>query len=206
MNVWKRFFLSVLAAAMLTVAAAAARGDVVMLEDLPPEGTESTALASEYPTGTSGDAVYTLKGDTMYITGQGIFSGPANADNHPWEYFEDQIRHVVVEDGITVVGDLAFAHTYHLETVTIADSVTEICEGAFRNCYGLKSVKLPAKLEKLGDFVFAYCEKLERIELPDTLTELGGNVFDGCSTLASVRRSPAIFSLAARAFSFPPCC
>lgn len=196
MNVWKRFFLLALAAGTLTIAAAAMQENPVMLEDLPLEGqpVESEA-APEYPTGISGEAVWTLKDGTMYITGQGIFSGPANADNHPWEYFEEQIRHVVVEDGVTVVGDLAFAHTYNLETVTIADSVTEICEGAFRNCYGLKSVKLPAKLETLGNFVFAYCEKLESAELPDTLTKMGESVFTGCSAMTRVKLPGELYDI-----------
>ena len=132
----------------------------------------TSALAapdSEYPTGISGEAVWTLKNDTMYISGQGVLSGVSNADCQPWEYFEDQIRHIVVEDGVTVLGDTVFAHTYNLETVTIADSVTEICEGAFRNCYALKTVKFPANLQILGNFAFAYCEKMESAELPDSL-------------------------------------
>ena len=145
------------------------------------------APEQEYPTGVSGEATWTLKGDTMYITGQGMLSGVSNADCQPWEYFQDQIRHVVVEDGVTLIGDVIFAHTYNLETVTIADSVTEICEGAFRNCYALKTVKLPANLQRLGNFVFAYCEKLESAELPDSLTEMGGSVFTGCSSMTSVR-------------------
>lgn len=202
MKIWKRMLLLALTAATLTIAAAAVQDGLITPENLPLEGqfAEDATATPEYPTGTSGDAVYTLKGDTMYITGRGIFSGPANADNHPWEYYEDQIRHVVIEDGITVVGDLVFAHTYNLETVTIADSVTEICEGAFRNCYGLKSVKLPANLEKLGNFVFAYCEKLERIELPDTLAEMGGNVFDGCSALAEVRLPEKLYEIPQMSF------
>lgn len=147
----------------------------------------SAAPEQEYPTGVSGEATWTLKGDTMYITGQGMLSGVSNADCQPWEYFQDQIRHVVVEEGVTLIGDTIFAHTYNLETVTIADSVTEICEGAFRNCYALKTVKLPANLQTLGNFAFAYCEKLESAELPDTLTKMGGSVFTGCTAMTSVK-------------------
>ena len=165
--VW-RTLLACLTVAFMTVAAAAA-----------PE--------QEYPTGVSGEATWTLKGDTMYITGQGMLSGVSNADCQPWEYFQDQIRHVVVEDGVTLIGDTIFAHTYNLETVIIADSVTEICEGAFRNCYALKTVKLPANLQTLGNFVFAYCEKLESVELPDSLNQMGGSVFTGCSAMTSVK-------------------
>ena len=147
----------------------------------------SAAPEQEYPTGISGEATWTLKGDTMYITGQGMLSGVSNADCQPWEYFQDQICHVVVEDGVTLIGDNIFAHTYHLETVIIADSVTEICEAAFRNCYALKTVKLPANLQTLGNFAFAYCERLESAELPDSLTKMGGSVFTGCSSMTSVR-------------------
>ena len=166
-HIWRMLLICILAAFMTTAALAA------------PE--------QEYPTGVSGEATWTLKGDTMYITGQGMLSGVSNADCQPWEYFQDEIRHVVVEEGVTLIGDTIFAHTYNLETVTIADSVTEICEGAFRNCYALKTVKLPAKLQTLGNFVFAYCEKLESVELPDSLTEMGGSVFTGCTAMTSVK-------------------
>jgi len=166
-HIWRMLLICILAAFMTTAALAA------------PE--------QEYPTGVSGEATWTLKGDTMYITGQGILSGVSNADCQPWEYFQDEIHHVVVEEGVTLIGDTIFAHTYNLETVTIADSVTEICEGAFRNCYALKTVKLPAKLQTLGNFVFAYCEKLESVELPDSLTEMGGSVFTGCTAMTSVK-------------------
>ena len=166
-HIWRMLLICILAAFMTTAALAASE--------------------QEYPTGVSGEATWTLKGDTMYITGQGMLSGVSNADCQPWEYFQDEIRHVVVEEGVTLIGDTIFAHTYNLETVTIADSVTEICEGAFRNCYALKTVKLPAKLQTLGNFVFAYCEKLESVELPDSLTEMGGSVFTGCTAMTSVK-------------------
>ena len=155
----------------------------------------SAAAVSEYPTGVSGEATWTLKDGTMYITGQGMLSGVSNADCQPWEYFEDQIRHVVVEEGVTLIGDTIFAHTYNLETVTIADSVTEICEGAFRNCYALKTVKLSADLQTLGNFAFAYCEKLESIELPDTLTTMGESVFSGCTAMASVELPDGLYDV-----------
>ena len=147
------------------------------------------------PTGVSGEATWTLKGDTMYITGQGILSGVSNADCQPWEYFQDQICHVVVEEGVTLIGDVIFAHTYNLKTVTIADSVKEICTGAFRNCYALEEVKLPANLETLGNFAFAYCEKLGSAELPDSLAEMGEGVFMGCSALAGIRLPDDLYEI-----------
>ena len=186
MKKYIRILLSVCAAMVLTTAAAAVE---------PPQ--------EPYPTGVSGEARWTLQGDTMYVTGQGLFSGVSNADSQPWEFFEEQIRHVVVADGVTLIGDNIFAHTYNLETVTIADSVTEICEGAFRNCYGLKKVKLPSNLQTLGNFVFAYCEKLESIELPDTLTTMGEGVFTGCAAMTSVRLPTELYDI--RQMNFDSC-
>ena len=97
MKNYVRMMLAVCAAVVLTAAAAAVE---------PPQ--------EPYPTGVSGEAQWTLQGDTMYVTGQGLFSGVSNADSQPWEFFEEQIRHVVVADGVTLIGDNIFAHTYNL--------------------------------------------------------------------------------------------
>ena len=52
----------------------------------------------------------------------------------PWfEYLED-IKHVVIEDGVTNISAHAFAFCKELVDVTIPDSVTEIAKSAFAYC------------------------------------------------------------------------
>ncbi len=70
---------------------------------------------------------------------------------------------VVVESGVTSIGDDAFSYCDTLESVTIGDTVTRI-----------------------GIHAFANCEALERVDLPASLTEVGLMAFDQCNALSDV--------------------
>lgn len=90
----------------------------------------------------------------------------------PWAVFQDDIRRVVVEAGITAIGENAFADCANLQTVQLPDSMSEIAWGAFSGCGALETVTLPQKLQKLGKFAFWNCSKLREIVLPERLKKI----------------------------------
>ncbi len=74
------------------------------------------------------------------------------------------IEKVVIEEGVTSIGNYAFEYCYNLKKVTIADSVTSI-----------------------GDRAFAYCHNnLRDIAISDSVTNIGHQVFLGCSMLTNI--------------------
>ncbi len=89
---------------------------------------------------------------------------------------------VVVPEGVTRIGDLAFA-TSTIESVTLPSTLREIGYGAFSNTI-LMSVELPQGLTSIGGGAFAYTP-LKTIVIPDCVTELGSNVFEWCENLTS---------------------
>ncbi len=93
---------------------------------------------------------------------------------------------LVIQEGITSVGDRAFINFTALETVTLADTVTSIGEAAFYKCTSLKSVQLPKNLTTLGKSAFVYCSALPSITIPEGVTELPHELFAGCTALSSV--------------------
>ncbi|MBQ1312037.1 MAG: leucine-rich repeat domain-containing protein [Blautia sp.] len=94
--------------------------------------------------GRCGDNVfYTLDPvtGTLHITGSGEM----------WDYFDSipspfhgssQIRSVVIEDGVTAVGEKDFSDCTALESVTIPDSVTFLGAFAFSGCVRLPGVTI----------------------------------------------------------------
>ena len=81
-------------------------------------------------------------------------------DADEWYAYKDQIRSIVIEDGVLVVGGDAFRELENLWMVTIGDSVTTICSDAFRGCPKLTNVILGSGLTTICDEAFAETENL----------------------------------------------
>ncbi len=65
----------------------------------------------------------------------------------------DDLKTVIIPEGITTIGDYAFYDCNNLETIVIPESVTSIGDGAFRNCYAL-SITLPNSVTSIGVMPF----------------------------------------------------
>ena len=71
-----------------------------------------------------------------------------------WNGRGDDIKSVVIGDGVTSIGDGAFKHCINLASVTIPDSVTSIGDNAFDDCRNLASVTIPDSVTSIGANVF----------------------------------------------------
>ena len=82
-----------------------------------------------------------LVGGVLTISGAGAM--PTNFDtyggNNPWYAQRASITSVVIEDGVTTIGQYAFDGFTGLTSVTIPNSVESIENSAFQNCTGLTS-------------------------------------------------------------------
>ena len=93
---------------------------------------------------------------------------------------------VTIPNGVTSIGDSAFANCSSLTGVTIPAGVTSIGETAFYLCSALVSINIPEGVTSIGDSAFVGCRRLTSITLPASLTSIGGYVFNGCTDLASI--------------------
>ena len=98
-----------------------------------------------------------------------------------WTSLKDDMVTVVIEDGVTSIGEAAFKNCSSLTDVTIPDSVTEIGDLAFCGCESLVKINIPEGLKKIGDQAFYHCNSLTEIRLPESLEEMGESCFCGCS-------------------------
>lgn len=110
------------------------------------------------------------------------FSGPELTKYVPVEPLGS--LSISIPEGITKIGDFAFANQQRLYRITIPDTVTEIGESAFEDCDGLTNVSMSNNLQSIGDYAFRGCSGIESINLPKSLTSIGDLSFKGCYSLS----------------------
>jgi hypothetical protein len=79
----------------------------------------------------------------------------------PWKSFAESIVTVVIEDGVTYIGDYAFSQYAQLQNVIIGSGVTHIGSNAFSHCDKQNDVVIPDSVTRLGAQAFMYCGSLE---------------------------------------------
>ena len=130
----------------------------------------------EIASGSCGEALtwsLSTAGD-LTVSGTGDMADFA-ATGAPWAEYRDQIKLVILGQGVTSIGSSAFQDCKNLETVSLPGSLTALGKAAFLRCGELTNVKLPASLKSVGEDCFTGCEKLVLLDLtgvPDEIMEL----------------------------------
>ena len=94
---------------------------------------------------------------TLTISGTGAMENFANENYQPWKDYRSSITSVVIENGVTSIGEYAFYSCSRLTTITIPSSVTSIGGWAFKYCSNLTSVTVYAPSCGLGTNAFDNC-------------------------------------------------
>ena len=139
----------------------------------------------------------TIKGDgpmanyDRYITS-------SNNSYAPWYEKIQNITQLIVEGGVTTLGDniLYYSysdsnsdfHSFHpdLREVKLPEGLTYIGARAFCSSPELTEVKIPSTVTEIKESAFSGCTGLKEIELPPQLEEVGYSSFYGCSGLTEI--------------------
>ncbi len=122
---------------------------------------------------------------TLTITGEGNMSYAYSPEEIPWNKYREDIREVVIGNGITDVGNYAFQGCSNLKAVTLPDSLVLLGNYAFAECTSLNSAALPDRVTELQYYCFDGCTALTNVTLPENLNTLGDGAFRGCTELPS---------------------
>jgi uncharacterized repeat protein (TIGR02543 family) len=115
--------------------------------------------------------------NSMTISGSGAMAGYSTATSMPWNSIKTNITSVVIEEGVTTIGNYAFYGCSALASVTFPETFSTIGNYAFYNCSGLTAIALPEGITATGNSVFYGCTSLASVTLPNTLTSIGSNAF-----------------------------
>ena len=117
--------------------------------------------------------------------------------NQPWGH---EIKEVLIQDGVTSIGKLAFRECKNLSHVSIPESVTSIGGMAFSVCNALTEVELPGNLKTIGKLAFAYCRGLVSAEIPASVETIEDGAFEGCQLLRDIGTLSGVTEIGEYAF------
>ena len=189
----------------------------MMLTFLPVGAVTVFAADSKWSCGATDSDTVTARFESA--SGTLTFSGEGAMENYqtmhfvaPWKEISNQIKKIVIENGVTSIGSNAFYQCSDMQAtldlsnakaltsignnafygckkltglLEIPDSVTKIGAEAFLDCNNLSgNFKLPRGLQSVGNDAFYNCYNLTGgLKLPDTVTSIGTGAFYNCAKL-----------------------
>lgn len=151
-------------------------------------------------------------GGVLTISGTGDMMNYTTEDRPSWNDYNDNINTVIIENGITSIGNYAFYESNAL-TVYIPDGVTSIGTGAFqssnlvavtipgttlsvgsnafRSCENLTSASITEGVQTIGDNAFRACTSITYLDFPASVTYVGVAAFTSCNAVVQIRFAPS---------------
>ena len=104
----------------------------------------------------------------------------------PWYAYRDQIKTIVIGDGVRTIGRIAFKDCTNAISVSFSNSVNEIEGKSFQGCTSLTSVNIPSSVTSIEFYAFSECTGLRSVTIGNGVTIIDDYAFEGCSQLSSV--------------------
>lgn len=173
--------LTPVSAGTATVTAVYYNGDEEMQATCEVEITEVKIVEE----GQCGDNVYWKLDEegTLTIYGKGD-TWNYTYNDAPW--YTSRPKKLIVETGVTGIGERLFNKSTQLSSISLPDSVTSIGKNTFAYCTSLTSVTLPDSVTSLGSHAFWKCSSLRNAVIGSGVTSMGTYAFSGCSSLSNV--------------------
>lgn len=141
-------------------------------------------VASADESGICGDNLtwtYVEATNTLTISGTGEM----------WGYYgtgipiqnRESVENLVIEEGVTTIGKLAFSGFHNLKAISIPHSITKIDDYAFLSCQSIGSLILSSNLVEIGVGAFRECSSLSNLRLQegsDDYLYIAGDAFLNC--------------------------
>lgn len=88
--------------------------------------------------------------------------------------------YIKVPDGITEIGEKAFARCEEMKKIVLPSSLRKISWKAFEYCTALREIEIPANVCLIEKFAFSHCEMLENIWILGSNTVIEKETFIAC--------------------------
>lgn len=137
----------------------------------------TTLYAHWMPVASDAEQGWSLQDGTLIITSQGAMQDYTSARETPWFSDRADIRKIVVQNGVTSIGNYAFYGCENVTSVALPSTVTQIGKLAFYGCRNLSSLTLPDSLTMVEDYAFAKASGLGTIAFKGSAPLFGAGVF-----------------------------
>lgn len=217
----RRIFITLAAAALTSVAAAAADGDVFRVGNLNFRITseaEKTCEVTESPDVTGDVTIPAVASNGTYdysvtAIGESAFWGnraitaldiPASVTALRTSALEkcSGIRTLVIPNTVTTIETRAVYGCEGLESLTISNAVKDIPVNTFSGCAGLTALVIPDGVETIGPEAFNFCKRIRTLSIGSTVRTIDRMAFSGCEELTRVTIPASVTSIGMEAFSY----
>lgn len=137
---------------------------------------------------------------TLVISGVGEMPRVYSREKVPWDIYKSYIYNVVINAGVTSIGNYAFDGCNNLISVTISNNIIEIGDKAFQDCTNLTNITIPDSVKDLGFGTFSGCRNLTSIIISEGITSIKNNLFKNCTSLTSIEIPSNVTSIGPGAF------
>lgn len=169
-------------------------------------------VVSNVTTGMCGDNVYYDfdNNGTLRIYGSGemrnykLVSGDSSGHFHsdtPWDSFKTEIKNIIIDPGVTSIGDYAFYEYSFISSVTISNTISIIGDYVFYSCTGLNQVAIPNNVTTIGNYAFTYCTNLNNVIIPSNVKIIKNGAFSFCKSFTDITIPNSVTSLGTHVFS-----
>lgn len=127
------------------------------VEDTTPEDiVETVSDVPESLSGTCGAGIsFTLSTDgVLTISGQGAMDNFHSQNQAPWSTKMLEIKKVVIEDGVSTIGNQSFKSAQNLQEVVLPASVNSIGANSFMGCNNLREIEIGTSISSIGQYAF----------------------------------------------------
>ncbi len=169
----------------------------------------ASAAATKGTCGDKAEWSYDAATKTLTISGTGATTDyRATLKTAPWAEYKPNITTIIVEEGITALGNYNFYNCTALKNVSLPSTLASIhgsgtmttSYGCFQGCTALEEITLPSNLTEIQNCAFKGCSSLKKIVFPDSLTKLAYGAFCECTNLATVTFGAGLKETGSNAF------
>ncbi len=114
----------------------------------------------------------------LICSGTGTVAADSSYNNDGYMYYEEYIKDVILDEGITALGNRAFYHTL-IESITLPDSLTYLGSNALSFTTKLKEITIPDSVETIGTGVLLG-SSVETVNLGNPQNDIS-NLFTACA-------------------------
>ena len=165
----------------------------IVMEEEAVSDISRDAIASS---GTCGENLTWVLDDkgTLTISGTGAMTNyfwtNQTPPTRPWEDFRDSITELVVNNGVTALGAVAFYRMNNLQRVVLPEGITSLPHQVFCNCGNLTDINFPSSLTTLENECL-WGTGIGTLTIPETVTNVDGHFYGGAWGAESKRLETA---------------
>ena len=121
---------------------------------------------------------YSYSEGVLTVSGKGTANKQEQLDGKPWSYYRENTKKLILQDGITAVGEEAFTKFVNLVEIQFPSKMKVIGNYAFKECSGIKELEIPKGVYRFGYSCFSDCSSLEKVSIGIAYAKTSISPFD----------------------------